>query len=89
MMIRAPFNLSQCESLNAYQAAAALHPFTCPHSDCGKHETLCLIATPAGWVCPGCEYTQNWAHPWMADWSWREPSPQMWAALLGTARPPW
>ncbi len=28
-----------------------------------------LIALPKGWVCPspGCEYTQYWAHSFMAD----------------------
>ena len=30
-----------------------------------------LIATPDGWICPSCDYTQDWAHGFMADGSWR------------------
>jgi hypothetical protein len=32
-----------------------------------------LRATTAGWECPSpvCEYAQDWAWSWMADWSWR------------------
>ena len=32
---------------------------------------LPLVATEAGWVCPGCPYTQDWAPTWMADGTWR------------------
>jgi len=28
------------------------------------HESL--FATEAGWVCLDCDYTQNWAHSYMA-----------------------
>jgi hypothetical protein len=24
-----------------------------------------LVATPRGWICRDCEYTQNWAHDFM------------------------
>lgn len=30
------------------------------------HDRL-LIATVAGWVCPTCAYTQDWAYAFMAD----------------------
>ena len=57
----------------------ALHPFTCPnrndglahgrigeaHASHGSERGL-LIATPGGWVCPHCEYTQSWAYASMA-----------------------
>lgn len=26
-----------------------------------------LIATEDGWICPACDYKQNWAHDFMAD----------------------
>ena len=60
----------------------ALHPFTCPnrndgvahgrigeaHASHGSEggERGLLIATPGGWVCPHCEYTQSWAYASMA-----------------------
>ena len=31
------------------------------HSTAGGDRGI-LIATQAGWVCPHCEYTQDWAH---------------------------
>lgn len=34
-----------------------------------------LLATPEGWVCSTCEYTQDWAHDWMADRSWEAGKP--------------
>ena len=70
-MTRAPWTAEQVASLNGFQASSRWHEFTCA---CGA----LLIAEPAGWVCgrPGeqggpCGYTQDWAWPWMADWSWR------------------
>jgi len=63
----APFTPDQVESLNGYQVAEVFHPFTCGNDS--SH--FVLIAEPAGWVCLDCDYTQNWAHEWMADWSWR------------------
>lgn len=49
-----------------------MHPFTCGGTtgdgrDC-RHD---LVATEDGWVCPACAYTQNWAHDFMADFSWK------------------
>jgi len=29
-----------------------------------------LIATEGGWICPVCDYTQNWAHPFSASKRW-------------------
>jgi hypothetical protein len=26
-----------------------------------------LIATEGGWICPVCDYTQNWAHNFMTE----------------------
>lgn len=62
------FTEDQVESLNAYQACGQWHPFTC-----GNHCGATLIATTDGWICPteGCGYTQDWAHSFMADGSWK------------------
>jgi hypothetical protein len=56
-----PWTPEQVAQLNRYQKLGVMHPFTCPH---GHGE---LIATPSGWICASCTYTQNWAHLFMAD----------------------
>jgi hypothetical protein len=63
-MIRAPFTPAQVEALNRWQQAGTVHPFTCA-DDHGPDDVL--VATPAGWVCPSCAYTQDWAHDMMLD----------------------
>jgi hypothetical protein len=68
------FTPEEVESLNAYQASGAFHPFTCggdrtdeKHLD-GEGR---LVATAEGWVCPYCDYKQDWAHEWMKNWAWK------------------
>lgn len=41
-----------------------MHPFTCQDSAHGP-----LIATCDGWICRNldCDYTQDWAHSFMAN----------------------
>lgn len=54
----------QVDSLNAFQRAGVMHPFTCG---------ICrgdLVARQEGWYCPNDTYTQDWAHGFMMDWSW-------------------
>jgi hypothetical protein len=69
--LRAPFSPDQVAALNDYQQAGWMHPFTCPNRGDGKHRTTTdlgiLVATEAGWTCPDCDYTQGWAHSFMAD----------------------
>jgi hypothetical protein len=71
--VEAPFTPDQVASLNAYQVAGVMHPFTCG----GGHTNGCgevrLIAAEDGWRCASdtCDYRQGWAHAFMADWSWR------------------
>jgi hypothetical protein len=67
-----PWTAEQVERLNGYQAAHKMHPFTCPNRSQPGHEVIhgdlgTLIATNDGWVCSGCDYTQDWAHDFMAD----------------------
>lgn len=74
----APFIADQVVSLNGFQRAGVMHPFTCP--DRGDHRHVwragdadlgVLVASVDGWRCEQCDYTQDWAYGFMADWSWR------------------
>lgn len=38
-----------------------------------RHGRPVLRATGAGWVCPVCGYTQDWALAFMAGRSWEQP----------------
>lgn len=72
--VYSPWNIDQVASLNAYQSSGVFHPYTCGNrcvSDRGDDGVL--VATPEGWICPECGYTQAWALAWMTDWSWRKP----------------
>lgn len=77
--VEAPFTDSQVQSLNLYQISGVMHPFTCGRcrdhlgTDVdGHHAERILVATLAGWICPTCDYTQNWAWDWMANWAWED-----------------
>ena len=63
MKLDAPFTPEQVKGLNEYQKSGRMHPFTCGTDDCRCD----LIATEKEWVCPECDYTQDWAHDWMAE----------------------
>jgi hypothetical protein len=66
----APWSDDQVASLNAYQEAGVMHPFTGERKPDGS-ETI-LIATQAGWVEElGGSVVQKWAHAWMANWAWK------------------
>ena len=54
-------------NLNHNQNRGVVHPFTCPNRDDGEHREFngdlgALVATRRGWICPWCNYTQDWAH---------------------------
>lgn len=77
-----PWTLEQVQSLGAYQAAGAMHPFTCPYRGDGGHgwshlpeqskgDLGELVPTLGGWYCPDCDYTQEWAWEWMVDGTWK------------------
>lgn len=63
MKVTAPFKPEQVSSLNSFQRCPLFHPFTCA---CGSD----LVAGEAGWHCPRCPYTRDWAYSGMADGSW-------------------
>ena len=80
--IHAPFTAEQVVALNDYQTTRWFHPFTCGHcrdlmvGGVPFRECL-LVATEAGWTCPTCDYTQDWAWKFMAaplvDLPWSTP----------------
>jgi len=63
----APFTPTEVTNLNEFQNSGIWHAFRCGNEQCRCE----LVATEAGWVCPQCPYTQDWAHGWMADGTWR------------------
>jgi hypothetical protein len=71
--IRPPWTSEQVAALNDYQTAGWVHPFTCPNRSNLRHRVSSitreheLVATADGWVCRVCDYTQDWAHAFMAD----------------------
>lgn len=76
-LIHAPWTIEQVEALTRWQNCEWLHPFTCGKRDLPAHKVYAekhgqmdhgiLIATTQGWVCPVCDYRQDWAHDFMMD----------------------
>lgn len=67
--IEAPWTDEQVAALNRWQKAAYVHPFTCgrqPRRPLHRDGEGVLVATRDGWVCPDDDYTQTWAHDFMA-----------------------
>ena len=56
--LRAPWNALEISLLNHFQVAGRFHPYTCGFDS--THRVL--VATPNGWICEDCEFTQDWAH---------------------------
>ena len=69
-IVRVPWTAEQVSALDTFQTADYIHPFTCKeeHPGCDRR----LIPTPGGWICPHCDYTQDWCHDWMFE-TWTEP----------------
>lgn len=68
------FTPEQVASLNEYQKSGTFHPFTCGGNRTDEHHLDgegILVATEDGWICPYCDYKQDWAHEWMKDGKWR------------------
>jgi hypothetical protein len=66
----APWTPEQVHALNDFQCNPMFHPFTCLNQGSADHyqgEHAVLVATKNGWICTYCGYTQNWAHPFMAE----------------------
>lgn len=65
--IRPPWTAEQVAGLNRFQRAGFMHPFTCPDRHGLDYDDRILTATPDGWVCLKCGYTQKWAHAFMVE----------------------
>lgn len=64
------FTPDQVASLEKFQRSGRFHPFTCVNRGDGNHRDTgvdlgALVPTVRGWICPYCDYTQNWAHEFM------------------------
>jgi hypothetical protein len=60
--------MEQVAFLMHWQTVGYVHPFTCGQRD--DHPVVdgekgLLIPTRSGWICPYCDYTQDWAHDFM------------------------
>ncbi len=69
-LVLAPWSMEQVQALANWQASPQVHPFTCRNRGNGQHPVEghdhgILRPTPKGWVCPHCDYTQDWAHDFM------------------------
>jgi hypothetical protein len=58
--VRAPFTPVQQQALYDWQNNPRVHPFTCING----HGAL---AVGPHWYCTECDYTQYWAHYFMAQ----------------------
>lgn len=65
----APYTPEEIISLNEFQNSGVYPSFTCHNSHEGNN---ILVATCEGWVCPTCDYKQDWCHNFMADGSWKK-----------------
>lgn len=62
------WSMEQVTKLNEWQACDHVHQFTCGRRDdhpVVNGERGVLVATRYGWICPYCDYTQDWAHDFM------------------------
>lgn len=80
------FTPDEVAALATNQQSRRIHPFTCPNRGDGNHRDAygdlgALVATVRGWICPFCDYTQEWAHDFM-----KQPKPTI-DDILGTKEP--
>lgn len=63
------FTPEQVFWLNEGQHNKYRHPFTCGSGNRTEHPDRegILVATIYGWICPYCDYHQDWAHDWMLN----------------------
>jgi hypothetical protein len=62
---QAPWTPDEVESLCYYQMMPDAHSYLCANKDTPAHrgqEAGLLVPTLGGWVCPFCDYRQDWAH---------------------------
>src|SRR5271157_2144496 len=65
-VVTAPWTEDQVKSLEGWQSCGFVHPFT-------AEDGTVLIPTVDGWrKTRDGSVVQDWAHDFMADWSWKE-----------------
>lgn len=64
---KSPWSAERVTNLNEFQLHGRLHPYTCLNRTRETHKQRpgerdfgLLVATPGGWVCRDCDYTQDW-----------------------------
>jgi len=83
------FSPEEVKSINEYQKAGLMHPFTCGadnHNSAHLDGEGILVAKEDGLHCPFCDYTQYWCHSFMKDGSWKQPKLGDVMALFGTSK---
>lgn len=63
-IIKSPWDSETVDRLNEWQQSGLVHPYTCGKRRTDEHHLDgegVLKATTDGWVCPFCDYTQDWA----------------------------
>lgn len=70
-MKKIPWTEEEVRKLNDHQNDCRLHPFTCGSGNRKDKNHLdgegVLVATVNGWICPYCDYTQDWCYQIMID----------------------
>lgn len=66
------FTAEEVAHLGKHQTGGQFHPFTCANRGDGNHRAAygdlgALVPTVRGWICPFCDYTQDWAHGFMKE----------------------
>lgn len=65
-MRRVPWTEAEVAALNASQRDNRRHPYTCGSGRRTDANHLdgegVLVATVNGWMCPWCDYRQDWVH---------------------------
>ena len=64
------FTADEVTNLAKHQMEGRWHPFTCANRGDENHRNVygdlgALIPTVRGWICPFCDYQQDWAHGFM------------------------
>lgn len=70
--INAPWSEKVVELLIKYQKSSQVHPYTCGTTECvtkygWDFDSTHLKPTTEGWVCPLCDYKQNWVSKVVLD----------------------
>lgn len=63
--VYAPWTGEQVISINYYQSYTAFIPKRCPTQHYSRFPAL--VATPDGYICPLCDFKQNWCGSFEAN----------------------